>query len=652
MQALHEVPFLSRLPRVELAKLVSDILSISVPAGEAIYPQDDQSSYVYFITSGKVGVFLQVGEMPVSLMVLGPGEVIGEGTGTGNTERPLEYRAMEDAVLYRLERSRFEGILAQHPTLLKQFSQAVVNRSYSVLDELARTKSALLVHATEVWSMVEGAEQAVQQVSATVAPAPAPAHVGVEEVSPGVDWKAVRRRFGVHGLPVLGAILVYWFGGPGLDFTPTRAFLSILTWGVGAWLSDVLPDYVVALTITMAATVAGVVQPEVAFSGFSNRTWFLLLAVLGISAGISRTGLLYRVALHMLRLFPATYTGQSVALAIGGLLLAPFLPGVTGRQAMASRLSLELGEAMGFRPNSKGTAGIALACFLGFSCIYYISLTGGSVTLMVWSVLPEAAKAGLSWSGWFLAALPVSLLVFSFTLWAIIRLYRPAEAVRISPTLVNDQLRVLGPMGRDEWTTVWVVLAIVGAFITQPIHGVDPTWVALPGFLLLGAAGIVDKDVLRKGIDWGFLLLTGGLLGIAALTSQSGFVSLFSGILVPLVRPLSGSPWLFLTAVAVATAVVHFAVPFQPTILLCALAFAPVAAEFGYNPFVVGLVILVMASHFVIPHSNPMYMAAFGGSERRAFTHQQARKLSWVHAGITLVAVWASVPLWQLLGLL
>jgi anion transporter len=377
-----------------------------------------------------------------------------------------------------------------------------------------------------------------------------------------------------------------------------------------------------------------------------------LLAVLGISAGISRTGLLYRVALHMLKLFPPTYTGQSTALAVGGLVLAPFLPGVAGRQAMASRLSLELGEAMGFKPNSKGTAGISLACFLGFSCIYYISLTGGSVTLLIWSVLPEATRAGLSWGGWFLAALPVSLVVFGMTLYAIFRMYKPAEEARVSRQLVNDQLRVLGPMSRDEWTTVWVVLAIVVAFITQPLHNIDPTWVALPGFLLLGAAGIIDKDVLRKGIDWQFLLLTGGLLGIATLSGQSGFVQLLSGVLVPIVQPFSASPWLFLTTVAIVTAAVHFAVPFQPAILLTALAFAPVAAKLGYNPFVVGLVILVMASHFVIPHSNPMYMAAYGGSERRAFTHQQSRKIAWIHAAVTLLAVWGSIPIWKLLGLI
>jgi anion transporter len=646
VQALHEVPMLSRLPRVELAKLVSDTETINVASGSEIPQTHGDRPSVFFIRAGRVGVYLEVESTPVLLMVLSPGEVVGEAGGEERGSRKYIYRSMEETVLLRLQRSRFEEMLAHHPSLLRQFSEAMVQRSQMMLDELARTKSALLLHAAEVWYMVEDTTGAIESVSAA-AIAPEPEVTGVR-LRTLWNWRLVYR----HAAPVGAAAAVLIIGAVRTGFSPVLACLAILVWGVCAWLLDELPDYVVALAIGLAATVFNIVKPEVAFSGFSNRTWFLLLAVLGISAGISRTGLLYRVALQMLRLFPSTYYGQSAAIALGGFVLAPFLPGVTGRQAMASRLSLELGEAMGFKPNSRGAAGLAMACFLGFSCLYYISLTGGSVTLMIWSVLPAATKASLSWSSWFLAALPTAALVLTATLYAILRMYKPDQGIRVSRAVLDSQLKVLGPMTRHEWTTVWVVLAIVLAFITQPLHGVDPTWVALPGFLLLCAVGIVDKDVLRKGIDWGFLLLTGGLLGLVSITSESGLVTLLSKALVPLIEPLAGNPWVFLTAVAVATAVIHLAVPFQPTILLTALALLPVSAKLGYNPFVVGLVILVMASHFVIPHSNPMYMAAYGGSEERAFKHAQVRKLALIHAAITLGAVWASIPIWHLLGLI
>lgn len=656
MKALQDVPLLSQLPRVELAKLVSDIQTLEIARGETISPTDGEGSYVYLVYGGKIGLLLEVDQTLVTLMVLGVGEILGEVTPqSGPFEDRFIYRALEDSVLFRMEKARFQGILTQHPTLLGQFSQAMVRRSSFVLDELARTKTALLLHAEEVWASLEAANEAVESLSASAvtlsAPLePAPATQPSAKAKWTLAWSW--RSFLHYGFPVLAAFLVATVGGTDLTFSAVRACLGILIWGVLSWLFDSLPDYVVALTIVLVAAVGGIVTPEIAFSGFASRTWFLLLAVLGISAGISRTGLLYRVALHMLKLFPPTYGGQSTALALGGLVLAPFLPGVTGRQAMAARLALELSEAMRFKPRSRESAGLAMACFMGFSCIYYISMTGGSVTLLVWSILPAAAKASLSWSSWFLAALPAALFVFGATLYAILRFFRPTVPVRIASNIVDSQLRVLGPMSRQEWITVWVVLAIVGAFITQPLHGVDPTWVALPGFLFLCSAGIVDKDLLRRGIDWGFLLLTGGLLSVAALTEKSGFVKAVSGAIAPLVQPLADHPWLFLSGIALLTAIIHLAVPFQPTILLTALALSPIAAQLGYNPFVVGLVILIMASHFVIPHGNPMYMAAYGGTEERAFTHRQVWRLSLVHAGITLAAIWVSIPVWSWLGIL
>jgi len=654
VQILHHVPLLSRLPRVELAKLVSDVETVEVTRGDAVPVEVEQRSYVYIVHRGKIGVYVQSGDTNVWLMSLGVGEVVGEPNEVGVEAAELVYQASEDSLLLRLEAWRFQGILSRHPDLLRAYSETLIRRSMSIMDELVRTKKALVLHAQEIWQAMDSEPTAVDDVAVTadagvLLPAePAPVAAGpVKKARLSVSWRQAVPYAG----PVLVALATYTVGFTQWSYSGLRASLAAMVWGVFAWLTDALPDYVVAMTITLAVALVGIVTPEVAFSGFSSKTWFLLLAVLGISAGISRTGLLYRIALHMLKIFPSTYTGQSAALALGGLVLAPFLPGVTGRQAMASRLSLELSEAMRFPHRSRESAGLAMACFLGFSCIYYISLTGGSVTLLIWSVIPEATKAGLSWGKWFIAALPASLFVFGSTLYAILRLHRPQSPLSVTRDIVDSQLRVLGPMSRQEWFTVWVVLAIVGAFITQPLHGVDPTWVALPGFLFLAAAGIVDRDLIRKGIDWGFLLLTGGLLGIAALTEKSGLVKVMSQALAPAVQPIAGHPWLFLTAIALITSVIHLAVPFQPTILLVALALVPVSANLGYNPFIVGLVILIMASHFIVPHGNPMYMAAYGGSEERAFKHNQVRAVALIHATLTLVGVWISIPIWSGLGL-
>lgn len=641
-------PLLRRLPRVELAKLGTEVEVIHAEPDEEIAVTTDEQSYILLVQTGTVGAFCESRGATIPLTFFRAGDSFSGALVEQfpHTERCL-FRATEPVIAIRLPMDRFEELLAKHAEMLQDYYLKLQARSATIISELARARAALVAHAVEIWSPEQVGVGLPSPVAAAESEPKSPVRLAPSRLA-AFPW----RRMAHYLFPVLAGLMVFLYGGGGFQFTPMRAGLAVLLWGVCTWLVDALPDYVVALAVVMITGCVGLVKSEMAFSGFSNRTWFLLLAVLGISAGIARTGLLYRVALHMLKLFPATYKGQALALGLGGFILAPFLPGVTGRQVMASRLALEVGEAMGFKPNSRGMAGLAMACFVGFSCLYYISLTGGSVTLMVWSVLPEAVRNELSWGRWFAVGAPIALLIFGALMVATIRLYQPEESVKVNVEAINSQLRILGPMSRQEWITTGAVLSVVLTFITQPLHGIDPTWVALPCFLLLCSTGIIDRDTLRRGIDWGFLLLTGGLLGIATVTSQSGFVKLAGDLVVPLVQPVSSYPWAFYTVVAVVTLVARLAIPFQPTILLAALTLTPVAIQLHYNPFLTGLVILVMASHFLVPQNNPLYMAAFGGGEGKAFTHAQARPLALIHIGICLAALWVSLPLWEWLHLI
>jgi anion transporter len=641
-------PLLRRLPRVELAKLGNEVVVIYADPNEEIAVTANGQHYILLIQSGTVGAFCENRGATVPLTFFRAGDSVSGTLIDQSTDADqCVFRATESVVAIRLPLSRFEELLTNHAGMLQDYYVKLQEHSAIIINELARAKSALVAHAVEIW--------APDQVGV---PVPGEAAVAIEAESEPLRLSPPARlvtwpwhRIAHYFFPVLVGLFAFFYDGEGFQFSPMRAGLAVLLWGVCTWLVDALPDYVVALAVVTITGCVGLVQSDLAFSGFSNRTWFLLLAVLGISAGISRTGLLYRVALYMLKLFPATYQGQAIALGLGGFALAPFLPGVTGRQVMASRLALELGEAMGFKPNSREMAGLAMACFVGFSCLYYISLTGGSVTLMVWSILPEEVRSELSWGRWFAVAAPIALLIFGALMVVVLHLYRPEQSVQIKVEAINSQLRILGPMSRQEWITAGAVLSVVVTFVTQPLHGIDPTWIALPSFLLLCSTGVIDRETLRRGIDWGFLLLTGGLLGIATVTSQSGFVKLAGNLVIPLVQPFADHPWAFYTVVAVITLVARLAIPFQPTILLASLALTPVAIQLHLNPFLTGLVILVMASHFLIPQNNPLYMAAFGGGEGKAFTHAQARPLALLHIVICLVCLWICIPLWQWLHL-
>lgn len=649
MAVVEGVPLFSVLSKVDRAKLISDLVSVELRPGEwQEFRPDDQM--LSFIKDGRVEVGVRVEERWVGLVTLGAGEVLGDGISPDEAY-PLGFRSLGPVELVRLNRERFEALLTEHPRMLQQFNRLVLDRNRRILQELARSKAMLMAYAAELWSTVgEQSGSVAEETSASAMVPPA-----VLEVTRSRTGPPVQTAFGrfAAGWAILVAALSGWLSHTAGFASSTALSLGILVWAVLNWLLDTLPDHVVAMAVAGAASLLALVPTEVAFGGFANKTWILLLAVLGIAHAVSKTGLLYRLALHMLRRLPPTYFGQSTALSLVGLVLAPFLPGVTGRQAMASRLALELAEAMRFRNYSRGSAGLAMSCFVAGSCLYFVSMTGGSVTLLVLSYMPNAIKAGITWGGWLLAALPATIVVFGLTTLAILRLYRPEHRDPVPRDLVADQLSVLGPLSAHERATLCVVSSLVLSFVTQPFHHLDPTWVALGGFLFLISAGVIDKEGLRKGIDWPFMLLTGGLLGIAAISEQTGLVRSLGSLIVPLIHATGASnSWILLPAVALLTVAVRVFLPFHSAILLMTLALTPVAVQLGYNPFAIGLVILIMSSHFYIPQGNPMYMAAYAGGDQRAFTHRQVRVLAVIHAATTLLAVLVSIPYWQWLGLI
>jgi di/tricarboxylate transporter len=192
-------------------------------------------------------------------------------------------------------------------------------------------------------------------------------------------------------------------------------------------------------------------------------------------------------------------------------------------------------------------------------------------------------------------------------------------------------------------------LTLVG-FITQGLHGIDASWLALGGFLILLATGVIDKQGL-KGIDWNFLLLFGTLVSLSGVIKVSGLSDQLSTAIGPVLAPLGASPYLFLGAVAVLTLLVRLVIPLQPTVLIMIIALLPVTIQMGYNPFCTAIIVLALSNNWFVPQQNSVYLGVYSASDERSFTHEQARPFALAHAILGVVAVLITVPIWQLMGL-
>ncbi len=160
-------------------------------------------------------------------------------------------------------------------------------------------------------------------------------------------------------------------------------------------------------------------------SGFASPVWFLLLGVLAVGGGLASSGVLQRIALACCRCFPATFIGQVVAFLVGGLVMTPFLPLTVARCALTAPLARQVADLLGYPARSRGAVGIGLAAFTGSGLLSRVFLSGATLNLIAWSLLPPATRPG--WWRWALAGSPMMLVLTAGALGIILLTYRPAN---------------------------------------------------------------------------------------------------------------------------------------------------------------------------------------------------------------------------------
>jgi DASS family divalent anion:Na+ symporter len=463
------------------------------------------------------------------------------------------------------------------------------------------------------------------------------------------DW--LKRWGGFVG--GLAAGLAIWAAPPieGLS-AQSMHMLALLTWAVIFWAFDVLPDYVVGLGLIVGWILFAIVPPEVAVSGFTTSPFFLIIGVLGITASLQSSGLLFRLALYILRCFPLSYRGQASGLALSGTAITTFIPDSTSATAIAGPIILALSDSLGYARRSNGSAGLAMAALLGFGQMGSFFLTGAAENLLAWGLLPEAARTQITWGGWALAALPLAIMTFGAAFTLIMVSFPPEFQPTISRGLIETQIEALGPPSRAEISNGAVLVGAMAGWITAPYHGIDVAWIAMSGLALLLAMNLLDRTTFRAGINWDFLFYLGAVLSLTSVVRQLHIDTWLIDQFTPLLEPLAEHPTLFLIVMALAVFAARFILPSLPLVSLFTITIVPIAANAGINPLVFVLVLCMTVTVWFLPYQSTCYLALYFGTKERVFSHAQVRLIAWSYAAIYLLAILVAIPYWWMLGLI
>jgi anion transporter len=627
---LGQVDLFMGLERVTLAKLAAHLEPLFYPSHLIIFRQAEPADAFYLVASGSVGVYFtghsHSAEIPVK--ILHAGEPFGEMALLTNSTRTATIKVETDCEVLRLDRSSFLDLVREQPGV------------------------ALSIAATLSRRLAGTSDQPDEMDAAAVAHAPAQAGAGT------VALARTRWRLGRGGLALVAAMVVLALGWilpppPGLSAAAWHA-LIVLVAGLPALALDALLEGVLALLIASAWVVFGITTPVVALTGFASANWVFVVAALIIGAAITSTGVLYRFALESIAHMRGGFPGEVMALSLAGLLIGPAVPNTTGRVIMIASMLKDLVEALGYRPQSKAAAGLAMAALVGFGQMAAMFLTSSTTAVMVLAVLPARAREDVNWITWTLYGAPVNVVLFGGLLASILWLYWPA-AVERQPSNKRAaslalQRALLGPMSRDEKIALGVGIGLLAGFMTEPLHGVDPSWIAVLATGVLTATGVVTVNTLRA-VNWNFALLYGVLISLAAVFGHTGLDRWIADRVSAVGGELLAAPAVFVVGLAVLCFAISFLVRWQAAAPLITIALAPVASVSGVHPVIVGLVAVIACNGFFLPYQSTSYLALYAGTAGKLFTHRQIVPVALAYAAWTIVAIIFSMPLWRLMGL-
>lgn len=455
---------------------------------------------------------------------------------------------------------------------------------------------------------------------------------------------------------IIGIIIaVFFFVTPpptGLEVQGMRC-AGILIAGLVFIILDVFPNYAVMIGMFSLWAATGVVPFKDSFASFSGTTFWLMTGAVGMGVAGLKSGMLERLALVVMKIFPATFRGQATALLVSGIIIAPLIPSTTAKAAIIAPLAMSISDSMGYERKSKQSVGLFSSFFLGYVTTWSTFLSASFVGYTVLGLFPPEIAKEFTWMRWFVAALPWSIIVLVCSYLVILKTYTPKNDVRIDSAVIDERLAAIGPLKVSEKITMAVLVVSLLFWMTERIHGVSSALIALIAMVVLIFLNVSDRKDFNAEMGWDNLIFIGCIVGIGGVMTKVGLNGYIANALAPVIEPLMQNVWLLVPVLAFITYLLRFIIiSTTTTITILAVILFPFAIAAGMHPFVIGFILYVSVHIWITEYQLPNFLTCQAATKGAMLTHRQFIPQGVWYVVLSLIGLLASVPWWKFLGLI
>ncbi|UIA85569.1 anion permease [Erwinia tracheiphila] len=268
-----------------------------------------------------------------------------------------------------------------------------------------------------------------------------------------------------------------------------------------------------------------------AVSGFGNATVWLIFGAFMFAAGYDKTQLGRRLALILVKYLGRRSLTLGYAITLADLLLAPFTPSNTARSGgTIFPIISNLPPLYDSRPNDPSARRIG-------SYLMWVAITAACITssmflsalapnLLALALVKSITGITLSWGTWFIAFLPLGLLLILTMPLLVYWLYPPEVKINDNvPQWASRELKKLGKMSRNEMLLLVFVCAALLMWIFATSF-IEPALAALLVIVLMLWTGVLEwNDITGNKAAWNTFAWFATLVALAHGLSSTGFIA-------------------------------------------------------------------------------------------------------------------------------
>ncbi|HET7657769.1 MAG TPA: DASS family sodium-coupled anion symporter [Bacillales bacterium] len=475
------------------------------------------------------------------------------------------------------------------------------------------------------------------------------------QVKPASNF-TLKQAIGVIGSVVMFTIVLYCL--PDTFHGSSGKMIAIVAGAIVLWVTEAVPIGLTAVLIMVAMLLLRPVQVDVVYSGFSSSAFFLIVGGMMMARAVNETRLARRITYYILARWGGNAKGLLASILIIPQVQAFFIPAAAVRTTLLLPVALNVLETVGVKPDSRLRKMILLGVAFGGTVSGTAVMTAAISNILTVGMLNELYHVKITYFQWFLYALPLWLLLIPGIFFVLLISFPLKHEEKEFPHVRNEirkRLRDFGPLNGPEIRCMVILALTVALWMTEPLHGLDPSIPALASVILMSLPGVGCanwSNVVK--VNFNTILLLGATLSLGYAMNQSGAAGKIGAVLggTPWVLSLMHNPITAVIFILIATQAIHLLMSNVSTAVVTLIPiYIGLAVAAGINPVYVSFAAALTCLHgyiLVVEAMPNLIVHSTGQISQREFL------IPGLYATLLMIVLTVVIALtwWKWLGLL